>query len=133
MLKRRTKKLSKSEVRKLTGVTSLTCSECNLIEVDVPTDIGRVTCARCVQKMIAPPSNMKKEKSDKPRGWHFKIYFEHNGLVYSKGELVTDTKEIAKLKNFNPALAKKVVVKKTAVKNKKKPVRRGPKNVSTTQ
>lgn len=132
MLKRRTKKLSKSEVRKLTGVISVVCSECNLVEVDVPADIGRVTCARCVQKMVSPPPNIKKEKSDKPRGWHFKMYFEHDGLVYSKGELVTDAKQIAKLKNLTPVTTKKVTVKKTTVKRKKKPVRRGTKNVSTT-
>lgn len=132
MLKRRTKKLSKSEVKKLTGVISVVCSECNLVEVDVPADIGRVTCARCVQKMISPPPNIKKEKSDKPRGWHFKMYFEHDGLVYSKGELVTDTKQIAKLKNLTPVVTKKVVTKKKPVKGKKKPVRRGTKNVSTT-
>ena len=132
MLKRRTKKLSKSEVKKLTGVTSVVCSECNLIEVRVPADIGRVTCGRCVQKMISPPAGIRKDTSNKPRGWHLKAYFEHEGVVYSKGTVVTDTKEITKLKNFNPLSVKKSVVKKTTTKNKKKPVRRGSKNVSTT-
>lgn len=132
MLKRRTKKLSKSEVRKLTGVISVVCSECNLVEVDVPADVGRVTCALCVQKMISPPPSVKKEKSDKPRGWHLKMYFEHGGLVYSKGELVTDAKQIVKLKNLTPVSTKKVDVKKPVTKTKKKPVSRGSKNASTT-
>lgn len=144
-LVRRNKKLSKTEARKITGRRYLICSECGNEEVEVPSDIGRVTCAVCVQKMIAPPSNYKKEKSDKPRGWHFKEYFEHEGIVYSRGREVTDPEEIKSLKKgstkekvkvktvktVKTVKAKKVVkVKKTA---KPKKVTRGRKNARTTK
>lgn len=121
MLKRRTKKLTKSMVRKITGTTYMTCKECNEEEVTVPGDTKAVTCAYCVQKMIAPPPNHRKaEKSDKPRGWHFKAYFEHEGVVYSKGKVVSDKKEITKLKktiSAEPAPKKTVAKKATKVKS----------------
>lgn len=153
-LVRRNKKLSKTEVRKITGRLYLVCSECGNEEVEVPADVKAVTCARCVQKMIAPPANYVKQKSDKPRGWHFKEYFEHDGVVYSKGKEVTDPQEIAALKKGIKKTAtkaktdvktKKSVAKKTAktvTKKARKPVtkkvakpkvKRGRKNAGTTK
>lgn len=86
-------------VRRLTTTQILVCSACGEEEVQVSSDTKSVICAYCVQKLVAPPDNyIKKEKSDKPRGWHFKPFFEHNGEVFSKGELVTDAKQIAELK-----------------------------------
>lgn len=139
-LKRRIKKLTKAEIRKVGGRQYLMCSECGDEEVEVPNDIGRVTCAYCVQKMIAPPSNYKKEKSDKPRGWHFKEYFEHEGIVYSKGREITDPDEIAGLKKT--VKKSKTVVKATKVTKLKKvskskvpktTVKRGRKNARITK
>lgn len=128
MLKRRTKKLTKSMVRKITGTTYMTCKECNEEEVTVPGDTKAVTCAYCVQKMIAPPPNHRKaEKSDKPRGWHFKAYFEHEGIVYSKGKVVSDKKEIIKLKKSTSAeSAPKKTTPKKASKVKSAPVAKKP-------
>ena len=97
-LTRRIKKLTKADVKKVNGRHTVTCKECNLETVEVSESIVAVTCAYCVQKMVAPPAGYVKEKSDKPRGWHFKSFFEHEGVVYSKGEVVTDPKEIAKLR-----------------------------------
>ena len=127
MLKRRIKKASKATVSKVSGRHYLVCTECNIEEVLVGTDIGAAVCGRCVQKMVAPPAYKEKVvKSDKPRGWHFKVYFEHGGVVYSKGEVVTDKKEIARLKKSID-----VTVKSTATK---KPVKkRGAKNARTTK
>jgi len=134
MLKRRTKKASRAEVMKTSGRQYLVCKECNNEEVLVSTDIGTVTCGRCVQRMSAPPENRQSAvKSDKPRGWHFKMYFEQNGVVYSKGEIVTDKKEIAKLKKASvetPVLK----VKKSATKVvKKTTTKRNGKNARTTK
>jgi hypothetical protein len=130
MLKRRTKKASRTEVLKTSGRQYLVCKECNNEEVLVSMDVGAVTCGRCVQRMSAPPENRQSAvKSDKPRGWHFKMYFEQNGVVYSKGEIITDKKEIAKLKKMStatPVVKAKKVVKKTAVK-------RSGKNARTTK
>lgn len=100
-LKRRVKKLSSSQVRVATGRHTLFCKVCDKVSIEVGTDISAVTCSYCVQKMVAPPTNPVKPKSDKPRGWHFKIFFEHDGVVYSKGEVVTDAKEIAKLRKLS--------------------------------
>ena len=105
-LTRRIKKLTKSAVQKINGRHLVTCKECNLETVEVSESVVAVTCAYCVQKMIAAPAGYVKEKSDKPRGWHFKMFFEHGGVVYSKGEVVTDPKEIAKLRKANKVSAK---------------------------
>lgn len=106
-LTRRIKKLNKSEVTKVTGRHVLTCKECSIVEMEVAADIGAVTCAYCVQRMVAPPAGISpKEKSDKPRGWHFKTFFEHEGVVYSKGEVVTDAKVIANLKKTSGPVSK---------------------------
>jgi len=121
MLKRRTKKASKSVVAKVSGRQYLVCKECNIEEVLVSNDIAAVTCGYCVQKMIAPPVYKEKiVKSDKPRGWHFKMYFEQDGVVYSKGEVVTDKKEISKLKKSvtdTPAKSVKKATTKRGTKN----------------
>lgn len=86
----------------------VSCSKCGT-EVWASGDVAKVTCADCVQVLLGPPPEAKPvEKSDKPRGWHFKTYFEHNGVVYSRGEVVTDTKEIARLrKEYKKTLKEK--------------------------
>lgn len=119
-LKRRIKKLTKSMVTKMTGTTFLACKECGDIDVMVPADTKSVVCADCVQKWISPPPNYKKEKSDKPRGWHFMMYFEHDGVVYSKGVEVTDADEIRALKKAHGSSKKKTVVKASKPKTSKK-------------
>ena len=127
-LKRRIRKLSKSEAARITGRQWLVCGECGNEEVEVPSDIGRVTCAACVQKMIAPPAGYKKtEKSDKPRGWHFKQYFEQNGVVYSKGVEVTDPEKIKALKKAQKSADTKVVAVKKPTKVAKKVTKTKPK------
>lgn len=142
-LKRRIKKLTKSEIRKIGGRQYLICSECGEEEVEVPSDIGRVTCAYCVQKMIAPPAGYRKESTSetpKPRGWHFKEYFEHEGKIYSKGKEITDPEEIATLKKATKKT--KTVVKETKITKPKKvskskvtktTVKRGRKNARTAK
>jgi len=134
MLKRRIKKASRTEVLKISGRQYLVCKECNDEEVLVSTDIGTVTCGRCVQRMSAPPENRQSAaKSDKPRGWHFKMYFEQNGVVYSKGEIVTDKKEIVKLKKASTETPVLKVKKSTAKVVKKTAVKRNGKNARTTK
>ena len=122
-LKRRIKKLSKAEARKISGRQYLICSECGEEEVEVPSDIGRVTCAYCVQKMVAPPPGYRKDPTGtpKPRGWHFKEYFEQDGVVYSRGEEVTDPERIAELKKASKQ--PKTVVKVTKTVKPKKGVK----------
>jgi len=137
-LKRRIKKLTKSEIRKVGGRQYLICSECGNEDVEVPSDISRVTCATCVQKMIAPPVGYKKDPSTatpRPRGWHFKEYFEHEGVVYSKGKEVTDPEQIAQLKKASKKT--KTIVKETKVVKPKKvsktKVKRGRKSARTAK
>ena len=126
-LKRRIKKLTKSMVAQMTGTMFLTCKECNESDVLAPCDTRSIICSDCVQKMIAPPSNYKKEKSDKPRGWHFMSYFEHGGIVYSKGIEVTDKIEIKRLKKEYSS-----VKTKTSVPVKTKKVTKQVKAVTST-
>lgn len=126
-LTRRTKKLTKSMYKKAVGTHFLLCKVCGQAELEVNTDVAAVTCGMCVQLMLPPPDNyIKKEKSDKPRGWHFKSYFEHEGIIYSKGIEVTDADEIARLK-------KDAGVSDTPKKKTKTAKKRGRKNVRTTR
>ena len=116
-LTRRIKKLSKAAVARISGRHVLTCTECNDEEVEVPADVARVTCGRCVQRLVAPPAGHKPDQPKKPRGWHFKMYYEQNGIVYSKGKEVTDPELIAELRqNGDEEIkpAKKTVSKKTS-------------------
>lgn len=118
-LKRRIKKLSKAEIKQVGGRQYLMCGECGLREVEVPSDIIRVTCAYCVQKMIAPPPSVqKKSEGEKfPRGWHFKARYVHtDGKVYIRGKL-TDETDTPTVK-----IVKKRVTKKTIKKKSKKNV-----------
>lgn len=123
-LTRRTKKLTKTMLKKATGTHFLVCKVCGEEELEVNTDVIAVTCGMCVQLMLPPPDNyVKKEKSDKPRGWHFKSYFEQNGVVYSRGVEVTDKNEIEKLRKEAGVSTKKVTAKKTAKKRGRKHAR----------
>lgn len=124
-LTRRIKKLKNSQVVKITGRQMLVCKECGKEKVEVSADVCVVTCAYCVQKMVAPPVGHVKEKSDKPKGWQFKKYFEHNGIVYSKGKIVSDPEKIAELKETGGTVIK--------VSSKKKSRKRGVKRARTTK
>lgn len=123
-LKRRSKKLSKMQVLKVTGRRFLVCSECDNEEVEVSADIGRVTCAYCVQKMVAPPpETQKKSDGEKfPRGWHFKTRYVHtDGKVYCKGVLTQETDTPVKKEPKKTSVKKQV--KKVAKKTIKKKVK----------
>ena len=94
--RRRTKKLSKSQIRSKMGWQYLPCRECG-IDGRVAGDAVGFLCSHCLQAKVPPPEEPTKP-SGRPRGWHFKKYFEFEGRVYSKGEEITDKKQIAKLK-----------------------------------
>lgn len=127
MRKRQIKTLSKAQVEAVRGSQYLGCDKCG-DDVLVGNDVGLVICDYCVQTMVpAPALPITKPKSDKPRGWHFKKYFEHDGVVYSMGEEVTDKSLIAQLKKEQKS-AKKVVSK-----TKPKAAKRGRKNARTTK
>lgn len=96
--KRKLKKLDTKYIQRSREIKCLSCSECNRDVICVG-DVAAVVCAYCVQKMLIPPKNTTRlVKSNKPRGWHFKAYFEQDGVVYSRGKVVTDLNEISKLK-----------------------------------
>jgi hypothetical protein len=117
MLTRRRKKLTKPQALRATGRKYLVCSGCNLEEVEVTADIASVVCGTCVQKLVGAPA-VPKPKSDKPRGWHLKPYFELNDIVYAKGIEVTDPDEIAELRKLH-STTKKSVAKKVSHAKKK--------------
>lgn len=128
MRKRGTRSLTQSQANKVRGQQYLGCDKCGE-DVVVSQDVGRVICDWCVQGMVpAPALPVTKPKSEKPRGWHFKKYFEHEGVVYSHGEIVTDTKVIAELKRENRT--EKKVSRKSKTKISKT---RGRKHARTTK
>lgn len=122
-LTRRTKKLSEKLVVKITGKKLLYCKECRKRQLEVGGDIAAVTCAYCVQKMVAPPIDPYKKKSDEekfPRGWHFKARYVHtNGQVYVRGKLTdeVDTSVAATSKKDKVKKVAKKTVKKSNKKN----------------
>lgn len=130
-LKRRIKKLRNSQVAKITGRQMLVCKQCGIEEVKVPADVISIICSYCVQKMVAPPVSGAKEKSNKPRGWHFKMFFEHEGVVYSKGKIVTDEEKITELRNLKNTVTNDIPKKNN--KQKKITGNRGKKNDRITK
>lgn len=123
MLKRqRAKKATAKQKARIgkDGSKFLNCKVCEVIEVKTSYDTVAVTCRYCVAKSVAAPDGPKYlERSGKPRGWHFKKYFEHEGNVYVKGIQITDPDEIAELRVANNPKAKRK--KKAAEANKPTP------------
>jgi hypothetical protein len=121
MLKRRrTKKMSKAEARKVkAGTQYLTCKVCGITEIKTNSDTVAVTCAICVIGMVAQPETPKylTKTTGKPRGWHFKSYFEYEGKVYSRGVEITKPSEITKLREGG-SITKKPSAKKKSTKRK---------------
>lgn len=96
--------LTRGEIARATSSKYLSCKECGYNEVLVREDIKSVVCADCAQRMAAPPDNYVKPgppSKPKPRGWHLKAYFEMDGVVYSRGQEVTDSEEIKRLRKLH--------------------------------
>jgi hypothetical protein len=104
MLKRR--KITKSDdpsnqIKKI-SIKTVVCDLCHIIRVRVASDAAGAICWVCLFKQVGMPEEPKYlKKSDKPKGWHFKKYFESDGKIYSKGVEITDLEEIQKLKSEN--------------------------------
>jgi hypothetical protein len=84
------KKITKHTGDKLktTERKTLFCKECNIVTVSVSSDICSVICSYCVQRLAAPPENMKRKSENErfPRGWHFKQRYIHtDGRVFCRG------------------------------------------------
>lgn len=142
MLKRKKiKKVTAKEKKALVakgGTKFLICKECEITEIKTNSDTTAVTCGFCVAKMMGMPEQPKHlQRSGRPKGWHFKNYFEHEGKVYSKGVEITDPDEIKELKlqNKSSKATKKSATKKVSKKttSKKKTSTRGRKSANTTR
>lgn len=121
MLKKKVTKFMGGKLRVKERKT-LVCQDCDVIIVEVASDIKAVTCAYCVQKQVAPPENIRpKPEGEKfPRGWALKQRYVHtDGRVFIKGK---ETGEVETPKVPKPKKEKKATVKKTA--KKKTPKRR---------
>jgi rubrerythrin len=141
MLKRkRNKKISEKEKARLSsngGSKYLLCKKCGITEVRTNNDTFAVTCGICVAMMMGMPELPKQfQKSGKPKGWHFKNYFEHEGKIYSRGVEITDPQKISELKlqyqSTEPTSLKNKVSKKNKSKKTVKPSARGKKRANTT-
>ena len=122
MLKKKVTKFTGGKLRVMERKT-LVCQGCDLVTVDVASDIKAVTCAYCVQRQVAPPAGItpKPEGEKFPRGWALKARYVHtDGRIFIKGK---DTGEIETPEAPKPKKEKKVTAKK-AVKKKKSPKRR---------
>jgi hypothetical protein len=114
---RKVKKTTSLAPKKYNTSFFLECKECSR-EIEVRGDIKAVICDWCVQNMLPREKvESRQEKSDKPRGWHFKKFFEHNGVCYSHGEEITDKNEIARLRK---EAKKQTAIKKPPQKKRKK-------------
>jgi len=70
MLKKKVTKFTGGKLRAKERKT-LVCQDCDVVTVEVASDIKAVTCAYCVQRQVAPPAGIKpKPEGEKfPRGW----------------------------------------------------------------
>ena len=121
MLKKKVTKFTGGKLRAKERKT-LVCQDCDVVTVEVASDIRAVTCAYWVQKQVAPPEGIKPmpEGEKFPRGWALKQRYVHtDGRVFIKGK---ETGEIETPEAPKPKKEKKVTVKKTA--KKKTPKRR---------
>lgn len=139
-LTRKIRKMTSSQAMKALGRKELMCWKCKRDYLIVSSDVSRVMCERCVQRLCAPPDiPIRKVKSDKPRGWALKKHFEHNGVVYAKGVAVTDKAAIKALRAGVKAEKKAVKVKKVKKVTKrstptaKKKVKRGLKHARSSK
>jgi hypothetical protein len=117
-LKRRTKKLTKTQALRISGTHFLICKECGIEDVQVPKDVSAVTCARCVQRMTDSPFPQK-QKDDRPKGWQIRPFFEYEGQVFKRGRLVTDETLIFELREKYGKNSSKNVKPKTSGLRKK--------------
>jgi hypothetical protein len=116
----------KKKVTKFTGGKlnakerkTLVCQDCDVVTVEVASDIKAVTCAYCVQRQVAPPENIKpKPEGEKfPRGWALTARYVHtDGRVFIKGK---ETGEVITPESPKPKKEKKVTTKKVVKKKKK--------------
>ncbi len=98
---------------------TLVCQECDVVTVEVASDIKAVTCAYCVQRQVAPPEGIKPKPGGEkfPRGWALKARYVHiDGRVFEKGK---ETGEVE-----TPEPPKKKENKKKQITKKKTPKRR---------
>lgn len=66
------------------------CRECHIGGVRTYESVISVICSRCMQENAAPPELPGYVPTGRPRGWHFRKFFEHEGKVYSRGKEVQD-------------------------------------------
>lgn len=105
-------------IRRSTGWINVICKVCNMNTVRVPDTTISVVCPWCIQERVGMPERPGYVPTGRPRGWHFKKYFEFDGKVYSKGKEVTDGKKIETLKSLY---------------SNEKPTKRGKKNASSSK
>jgi hypothetical protein len=132
MNKRRRSGKSADNLLKLNRTTALiTCKTCQKHQVRTNSDVAWVICKFCVQEMVGMPAEaLPRVKSDRPRGWQRRRYYEYNGVVYSRGKEVSDETLIEALRNGNFDDITPPKVKKVKPKGTK---RRGRKNASNTE
>jgi len=122
MLKKKVTKFTGGKLNVMERKT-LVCQECDVVTVEVASDIKAVTCAYCVQRQVAPPAGIKpKSEGEKfPRGWALKARYVHtDGRVFIKGKDTgeVETPEPKKPKKEKTSTPKKVTKKKTPKRRK---------------
>ena len=122
MLKKKVTKFTDGKLNVMERKT-LVCQECDVVTVEVASDIKAVTCAYCVQRQVAPPAGIKpKSEGEKfPRGWALKARYVHtDGRVFIKGKDTgeVETPEPKKPKKEKTSTPKKVTKKKTPKRRK---------------
>jgi hypothetical protein len=125
---RRKKTTSGGDVKKyIHGTEMVTCRECNRHQEKTYAGAAWVICRFCVLKMVGSCGDAPIDTTPpKPRGWHFKKFFEHEGVVYSYGKEVIDDDIIENLRGESSATPTKPVANREVK-------RRGRKNASNTK
>lgn len=74
-------------------IQDLNCKSCGAVVENLSSDVGAVTCDRCVQRLVAPPEMpvSKYNIEIRPRGWHLKKeYISPSGKMYEYGKEVSN-------------------------------------------
>lgn len=122
MLKKKVTKFTGGKLRVMERKT-LVCQDCDIVTVEVASDIRAVTCAYCVQRQVAPPAGIKPtpEGEKFPRGWALKQRYVHtDGRIFIKGKDTgeVETPETPKPKKEKTSTKKKVAKKKSPKRRK---------------
>ena len=100
MPRKRKSRKNEHRLRSANELKWFKCSVCKRKKIKTYESVKSVTCSRCLMVEIGLPETPEYllRGQGKPRGWHFRRFFEYEGKVYSFGTEVLEKREIDRLR-----------------------------------